>query len=378
MTTRSAPPHRSGLLIQDPDDAARVLADGGLLGLPTETVYGLAADAENPAAVARVFAAKGRPADHPLIVHVTGADDLDVWGRDVPDHARRLAERLWPGPLTLIVPRSPVAGDHVTGGQDSVGLRAPSHPVARAVLTAAARLGVRGVAAPSANRFGRVSPTTAAHVVDELGARLVVGTDAVLDGGPSLVGVESTILDCTGALPRLLRPGAIGAAELASAGVATSGLTATGLTANDSTTGHPARTGTADEGTTNAGTDAAPSRPPGGIRAPGTLAAHYAPSAAVHLVAAADVARTAGRLGNPLSPVGLLAEAAVETPADAVRLASPTDEATYAAVLYAALREADALGLSHVVAVPPADRGVGAAVRDRLRRAAVGSGGTLD
>jgi L-threonylcarbamoyladenylate synthase len=305
--------------------AAAVVRAGGLVGLPTETVYGLAADAENVAAVARVFAVKGRPADHPLIVHVSGPDQLDAWARRVPDYARRLAEALWPGPLTLVLPRTARAGDHVTGGQDTVGLRAPCHPVARDLL---ALLDGRGLAAPSANRFGRVSPTTAAHVAAELGDLLDPGTDVVLDGGASPVGVESAILDCTGPAPVVLRPGAVDADEVARVG------------------GVPV------------------AERPSAIRAPGTLASHYAPHARV--VLARDGDEAAGLLG-PLD--GLLATADVVTPPGAVRLSAPPDAAGYARVLYAALREADALGLARVVAVPPPPTGIGLAVADRLARA---------
>lgn len=335
----------SELLITDPRAAAEVLLHGGLLGLPTETVYGLGALARNPESVARVFAVKGRPADHPLIVHVLSADDLDGWGRNVPGYARTLAEQFWPGPLTLIVDRSQRVGDHVTGGQDTVGLRAPSHPGARAVLEhlrSTSDDDARGIAAPSANRFGRVSPTTADHVLAELGGLLVPGVDAVLDGGRSAVGVESTILDCTGRVPVVLRPGAITPADVErSCGIAAA---------------QP------DQRVTP--------------RAPGTLAAHYAPSAAVHLVAREELDDAVARLGSPLHPVGVLAPAGATIPTGAVRLAAPPTPAAYAAQLYAALREADALRLRHVVAVPPDDDGVGVAVRDRLRRAAVGSGGS--
>lgn len=331
--------------------AVAVLRSGGLVGLPTETVYGLGADATDVRAVARVFAVKGRPADHPLIVHVAAADDLDRWTRDVPAYARRLAARLWPGPLTLVLPRSALAGDHVTGGQPTVGLRCPSHPVAHAVLAAFGG----GVAAPSANRFGRVSPTTAAHVVDELGDRLDPRTDVVLDGGPSAVGVESTILDCTGPAPRLLRSGAVTPQAVLEAG---------GVPLDEG--GHPPA-GRAD---------ATPA-----VRAPGMLAAHYAPAARVVVLAAgaapAQVAAAlAAAAGDGRGPdAGLLAPADVPTPDGAVRLAAPADEAAYAQGLYAALREADALGLATVVAVVPDGGALAAAVRDRLRRAAVGSGG---
>ena len=323
-------------------DVARAVAAlrrGGLVGLPTETVYGLAADAENVAAVARIYAAKGRPADHPLIVHVAGAGHLDGWAVDVPDYARHLVHALWPGPLTLVLARGPRAGDHVTGGQATVGLRAPDHPVAQQVLAAFGG----GLAAPSANRFGRVSPTDAAHVLQELGRALVEGLDVVLDGGPSRVGLESTILDCTGPQPVVLRPGAIGSADVEqAAGVAVG-----------------ARAGT------------------GGVRAPGTLPAHYAPSA--HVLVAADEPQAQTLIG-PAPPVGaapmtgLLAPEGVRTPEGVVRLGAPADAAAYARSLYRCLREADVLGLRRVVALLPDDDGpLAAAISDRLRRAATGS-----
>ena len=323
----------------DVDRAVAALRAGGLVGLPTETVYGLGADAENRAAVARVYAAKGRPADHPLIVHVSGATALDGWVGEAPAYALRLAQLLWPGPLTLVVPRGPRAGDHVTGGQDTVGLRAPDHPVAQAVLAAFGG----GVAAPSANRFGRVSPTTAAHVREELAAALVDGLDVVLDGGPSRVGLESTILDCTGARPVVLRPGAVGAAEVAAA----------------------------------CGVEPGPASDRSrAVRAPGTLAAHYAPAAEVLVAADASegAALLAGGVRGPGPEVGLLATAEVPTPPGVVRLAAPDGDSAYAHALYGALREADALGLARVVAVLPAGAGpLVDAVRDRLRRAATGS-----
>jgi L-threonylcarbamoyladenylate synthase len=312
------------------------------VGLPTETVYGLAADAGSPTAVARVYAAKGRPADHPLIVHVPGVDHLDGWAAEseLRDYALRLAATLWPGPLTLVVRRGPRAGDHVTGGQDTVGLRAPDHPVAQEVLSDFGG----GLAAPSANRFGRVSPTDAAHVLEELGDVLVDGLDVVLDGGPSRVGLESTILDCTGSRPVVLRPGAIGAADVERLG------------------------GVAVE-----------PRPAGAgvVRAPGTLPAHYAPAA--HLLLAADEHEATALLGPappPGSPpaAGLLAMAGVRTPPGVVRLGAPDDSPSYARSLYRWLREADALRLARVVAVPAdADSPLATALKDRLRRAAAGS-----
>jgi len=328
------------LLTTDPEVAVRALLDGGLAGLPTETVYGLAADADSPSAVARVYAAKGRPADHPLIVHLADAGSLPAWAEDVPPYARRLATALWPGPLTLVLPRTPRAGDHVTGGQDTVGLRVPAHPVARAVLAAfTAEVPDGGLAAPSANRFGRISPTLAAHVLEELDGVLVPGVDVVLDGGPSRVGVESTIVDCTGPVPVLLRPGGVPAGVV-------EGVGGSPLGAARST-----------------------------VRAPGTLASHYAPAARVLLVEAATAAHHGDRDPGP-GPTGLLAPAHVPTPPGMVRLAAPPDSAAYARDLYAALRRADALALHRVLAVPPDaggtrdPAGLADAVRDRLSRAA--------
>lgn len=318
------------LLVRDVEDAAARLRAGGLVALPTETVYGLGALAADPVAVGRVFTTKGRPASHPLIVHLDSAEALDAWARDVPGYARRLAERLWPGPLTLVLPRTARAGDHVTGGQDTVGLRVPDHPVAHALLAAVGD----GVAAPSANRFGRVSPTTPEHVLDELGDLLDPARDAVLDGGSTAIGLESTILDCTGPAPVLLRPGAVTAAQVAEAG------------------GVPV------------------AERPSAVRAPGTLLAHYAPQATVVLV------EPAGTLPD-VGPVraGLLALAGVPTPDGYLRLAEPEDAAAYARVLYAALRQGDAFGLDRVVAVLAGPDGIGPAIDDRLRRAAHGSAG---
>jgi L-threonylcarbamoyladenylate synthase len=319
---------RAALLTDDVAHAARLLRAGGLVAMPTETVYGLAADAEDPAAVARVYAAKGRPADHPLIVHLAEAGQIhDGWARDVAPWAELLAAACWPGPLTIVVRRGPRAGDHVTGGQPTVALRVPAHPVAHALLVAFGG----GLAAPSANRFGRVSPTDAAHVLDELAEVLEPGRDAVLEGGRSDVGVESTIVDCTGQAPRLLRPGAVGVEEIEAV---------TGL---DVLEADPA------------------------VRAPGTLASHYAPTARVVLVDAAGVGAAA--LAST-APVSLLAPADVPTPEGVRRLAAPGDAVGYARALYAALREADTVGAATVLAVAPADGALAAAVLDRLVRAA--------
>lgn len=298
--------------------AAEALQAHGVIGLPTETVYGLAATATDPLAVERIFRIKGRPADHPVIVHVAEANALSTWGREVPGYAYALAESLWPGPLTLVVPATDAVPRFVTGGQDTVGLRCPAHPVALAVIEAAGPL-----AAPSANRFGRVSPTRAADVLADLGDRLG-SEDLILDGGDCPVGVESTILDCTGPAPRLLRSGAVESADV------------------QRIIGLPVGLGTS------------------AIRAPGGLASHYAPRAVVHTS------------GEPVAGAGLLAPAGVPTPEGVVRLAAPVDSRSYAAVLYRALRDADARGLSELWAIPPDDgSALAAAVRDRLNRASV-------
>jgi L-threonylcarbamoyladenylate synthase len=363
------------LLTTSVHDAVAGLRAGGLVGLPTETVYGLAADAEDPRAMARIYAVKGRPADHPLIVHVADAAALEPgprsWARDVPGYAHRLAEAVWPGPLTLVLPRSVRAGDQVTGGQDTVGLRSPAHPLALAVIEGFGRAVGRpgaGLAAPSANRFGRVSPTTARHVLDELAGLLLPGLDRVLDGGDCTVGVESTIVDCTGPAPRLLRPGAIGTQVIEQLG----GVAVQEARHRDG-------------------------RPAPGPRAPGTLAAHYAPVAEVVLAVdarqvASLVASTPRDRSAGAPVVGLIAPAGVATPPGVVRLTAPDGAAAYARALYGALREADVLGLRRVVAVPPtypdgpaagpdrdaAQPALVAAVIDRLVRAAAGSQPALD
>ena len=322
------------VLTTDVDTAAAALARGALVVLPTETVYGLGADASSPAAVGRVYSVKGRPANHPVIVHLAGAEALADWARVVPRYAHDLVDAFWPGPLTLVLPRGPAAGDWVTGGADTVALRAPAHPLTHAVIVAFGG----GVAAPSANRFGRVSPTTAQHADDELSGLLDPDRDVVLDGGPCLIGVESTIVDATGPRPRLLRPGAVSAESLAQV---------TGLDV--------------DLG-------------PGGPPAPGTLPAHYAP---VARVVAAEPDRIASVVATHLAAgerVGLIAEVGHgPTPAHATRLAAPEDVTAYAHELYGALRRADELHLDVVVAALPADAGLGSAVRDRLSRAAFGT-----
>ncbi len=311
--------------------AVAALSSGALVAIPTETVYGLGASIEVPAAVARVYAVKGRPADHPLIVHISDAAQLPRWSASVPGYAEALAEAFWPGPITLVLPRSASVGDFVTGGADTVGIRVPDHRLALAILRGLDT----GVAAPSANRFGRVSPTTAQHVQSELGELLDPERDLIVDGGPTQVGVESTIVDCTGAQPRLLRPGGISALDVGRV---------TGLVVA-----------------------AADNR----VKAPGTLAAHYAPTAVVRIVQGPGPDEPPQR--DPV--VGLIAPQSVPTPLGVVRLLAPATDAQYAAGLYSALREADAMGLHQVRAVLPEGEGLAAAVRDRLRRAQQGSGG---
>jgi L-threonylcarbamoyladenylate synthase len=307
-------------------DAAAVLIAGGLVAFPTETVYGLGADACNAASVARIYSVKGRPADHPLIVHVASMDGLGDWASDVPGYAIALARDYWPGPMTLVVRRSDLAGDFVTGGQDTVGVRVPNHPVALGLLEAFAAAGGKGVAAPSANRFGNVSPTTAQAVAAELGDYLADG-DQILDGGPCVVGVESTIIDCTGDLPKILRPGAVTAQMIQEC---------TGLEV-----------------------DAVVEEPL--IRVSGSLDSHYAPVATVVL----DLSPTAGQ--------GFIAMADVVAADGVVRLAAPKSHEEFAHDLYAALRAADEQGLTTVVVQQPAGDGIAIAIRDRLKRAAHGS-----
>ena len=306
-------------------DAAANLLAGGLVAFPTETVYGLGADACNADAVARIYSVKGRPADHPLIVHIASMDGLSEWAEEVPGYAIALARDFWPGPMTLVIKRSGLAGDFLTGGQNTVGVRVPNHPVALGLLEAFAKAGGKGVAAPSANRFGNVSPTTALAVADELGNYLAEN-DQILDGGACNVGVESTIINCTGEVPRILRPGAITAEMIADS---------TGLEV----------VGVVEEST---------------IRVSGSLEAHYAPVATVVL----DQYPSAGQ--------GFIAMADVAEVEGVVRLASPKTHDEFAKVLYAALRAADELGLSTVVVAQPQGDGIAIAIRDRLNRSSKG------
>ena len=303
--------------------AAQQLKAGSLVALPTETVYGLGADATNAAAVARIYEAKGRPADHPLIVHLSEMADISEWADEIPEYAIVLARKYWPGPMTLIFTRSSLAQNFITGGQESVGLRVPDHVVALALLTEFKKLGGKGIAAPSANRFGHVSPTSAEAVSAELADYLVDG-DLILDGGPSQVGVESTIIDCTGSAPRILRPGAITEAMITQT---------TGLHLTESETD---------------------------IRVSGSLENHYSPAATVALDC------------EPEPGDGFIALASVPTLDGVVRLASPANNEEFARVLYAALRSADERSLTRVVVHQPSGDDISVAIRDRLLRASRG------
>jgi L-threonylcarbamoyladenylate synthase len=312
----------------DISGAAETLRRGGLVAFPTETVYGLGADADNAAALARLYAVKGRPGEHPVIVHVGAPAQLDEWAADVPVAARRLGDALWPGPLTLVVRRAVRVLDGVTGGGDTVGVRVPDQPVALALLRAFGG----GIAAPSANRFGHVSPTTA----DDVRADLGDDVDVVLDDGPCAVGVESTIVDCTADELVILRPGGVTRELVEKASAQKVGVRRDGLT-----------------------------------RAPGTLKSHYAPEAIVLVVDRDDLAPRATALLAADQRVAVLAPGPVPPlPADVVVLDGPADSDEYARVLYARLREVDRRGVDVLLAVPPPDAGVGVAVGDRLRRAA--------
>jgi L-threonylcarbamoyladenylate synthase len=315
-----------------PRDLARAVAAlraGELVAFPTETVYGLGADASSASSLRHLYAVKGRPADHPVIVHLGDARGLDAWAASVPDPARRLADRAWPGPLTLVLPRAPGVLDEVTGGQGTVGLRVPDQPVALALL----RAFDGGVAAPSANRFGRVSPTTAADVHRDLGDDVAV----VLDGGPCRVGVESTIVDCSTDTVRVLRVGGL-PVDVVSA------IAGVGVELD---------------------TDAQR-----GARAPGTLESHYAPHARVEVVPRDDVVARVDDARRRGERVGVIAAPDGAVPDGVVVLGSPDSDDEYARTLYRMLRAADEQALDVVVAVAPDGEGIGAAVADRLRRAA--------
>ena len=303
--------------------AAYALRSGSLVAFPTETVYGLGADASDAKAVERVYQVKGRPKEHPLIVHVANMQAIEDWVEDVPDFAISLARVYWPGPMTLILKRSALAEDFITGGQETVGLRVPNHPIALALLHEFQKLGGKGIAAPSANRFGHVSPTSADAVISEL-AKYLTSVDLILDGGLSLVGVESTIIDCTSELPKILRPGAITEEMIMD--------------------------------TTNLSVE----KPGGNIRVSGSLEKHYSPRAKVIL----DIEPKAGD--------GFIAISSIKTPEGVIRLAEPRDDEDFARLLYSALRKADDSSLARVIVQQPVGGGIAIAIRDRLLRASRG------
>jgi len=307
-------------------DAAALLIKGDLVAFPTETVYGLGADATNKEAIARIYKVKGRPEGHPLIVHISSLGNLDKWARDIPEYAVNLGRAFWPGPMTLILPRTDLAKDFITGGQDNVGVRIPSQTVGLALLKEFEDQGGQGVAAPSANRFGAVSPTTATAVDIEL-ADFLSENDQILDGGPCSIGVESTIIDCTQNKPSILRPGAV-TKEMIKDNL--------GITADLSTSNSESIQ----------------------IKAAGLLESHYAPNAKVFLT------------GSPTLGDGFIALDSFITPSGAIRVAAPKTNEEYAQVLYEAFRLADIKGLRRVFVIPPTGGGIAVAINDRLSKSA--------
>ncbi|MEO8740505.1 MAG: L-threonylcarbamoyladenylate synthase [Casimicrobiaceae bacterium] len=311
--------------------AAQALRDGTLVAFPTETVYGLGADARNPDALRRLFAAKRRPAEHPVIVHVASKSAVMRWARALPEYAELLADAFWPGPLTLILPRADDVADQVTGGQRSVGVRIPAHPLAQALLTAFAERGGDGIAAPSANRFGRISATTAQHVADDFGEDVAL----IVDGGPCAHGLESTIVDCTRVEPALLRPGAISIAEITRV------------------LGKP---------------PSAPSEQ--SPRASGTLARHYAPQTRSRLLARDALDDALAHLRRPGAHIAVLAHSIAQPPAfEGTWFDAPTESALYAHQLYSNLRALDARAADEIWIETPPDGPDWIAINDRLRRA---------
>jgi len=307
-------------------DAAAALIKGDLVAFPTETVYGLGADATNKDAIARIYKVKARPVGHPLIVHISSLANLDKWARDIPEYAVNLARTFWPGPMTLILPRTDLAKDFITGGQNNVGIRIPSHTVALALLKEFESLGGLGIAAPSANRFGAVSPTTATAVAIEL-AEFLSKNDQILDGGPCSIGVESTIINCTQNRPSILRPGEVTKEMIED----TLGITID-LNSSNSEDGQ--------------------------IKAAGLLESHYAPNAKIFLT------------GSPTIGDGFIALDSFTTPSGAIRVAAPKTNEEFARVLYEAFRLADFKGLRRVFVIPPTGGGIAVAINDRLNKSA--------
>jgi L-threonylcarbamoyladenylate synthase len=304
--------------------AAGSLLAGNLVAFPTETVYGLGADATNQNAVAKIYKVKGRPSDHPLIVHISTIHNLDKWARNIPEYALKLARRFWPGPMTLILPRTNLAKDFITAGQDNVGVRVPAHSIAQSLIVEFENQGGYGIVAPSANRFGKVSPTCADDVNEELSNHLLP-SDLILDGGQSFVGIESTIINCTNTDPIILRPGVI---------------TATMISDLLDTKVEVISTKNLDQ-----------------IKSPGLLKSHYSPKAKVFIS------------GNPSEGDGFIALSKHPTPNGVIRLISPENNEEYARYLYQGLRLADSRKLSKVFAIPPTGDGIAVAISDRLLKA---------
>ena len=316
------------MITKEVSQAVTAIAAGKLCAIPTETVYGLAANALDESAVARVFQAKERPADHPLIVHVANSQDANKWITELPQWAIDLTNAVWPGPLTIVGPRTALASDSVTGNQETVAVRVPSHPIAQDLLQALHAKGVEGLVAPSANRFGHVSPTNASHVFADLGDYLAQHGDLILDGGDCQVGVESTIVLATGSQPVILRPGAITAADI---------KRITGVEVSEYSENAP--------------------------RVSGALDSHYSPTAQVMLIS--EVSEVALN-----SDAGFLALAQTPTPAGLIRLATPATIEDFAHELYSSLRAGDDLKLKTIYVVPPTGDGLAQAINDRLNRAA--------
>jgi L-threonylcarbamoyladenylate synthase len=304
-------------------DAALALKEGHLVAFPTETVYGLGADASNEKAVARIYEVKGRPTDHPLIVHISSMELLDKWAREIPAYAIKLARTFWPGPMTLVLKRTDLAKDFITGSQDTVAIRVPSHTLANQLLKEFESIGGYGVVAPSANRFGKVSPTNSEAVEEEL-SNFLSENDLILDGGQSQIGIESTIVDCTSNVPRILRPGSITLEMVENLlDIQISEFDAPNL----------------------------------GVKVPGSYETHYSPNANVVLNGITN-------LGD-----GFIALEEIPTPIGAIRLASPRDNFEYAHTLYNALRLADSKGLEKIIVIPPVKLGIGLAIQNRLKKA---------
>ena len=307
-------------------NAAKAIKEGNLVAFPTETVYGLGADASNQIAVAKIYEVKGRPKDHPLIVHISSAGRLDKWATKIPGYANILASEFWPGPMTLVLPKTELAQNFVTGGQDTIAIRVPSHPIAIKLLKNFERLGGQGVAAPSANRFGKVSPTTYKAVKTELG-NVLSADDMILKGGKCNVGIESTIIDCTGPYPTILRPGAI-----------TNEMIIDKL-------GESIILNIENQNSFQ-------------IRFPGSLESHYAPNAEIHLS------------GTPSVGDGFIAIDSIQTPPGAIRILSPKNHKEFAVNLYESFRKSDKLGITRVFIVPPVGSGLAVAINDRLSKSA--------